>query len=1013
MHDSLFTPASFFLLRTPIWPIEKFESIFVQDNEIESLIHLYDTNEQLREAIAIASPSLHDSLQKRAGKDLRQMATSLSHYITRMATRATPFGLFASVSIGYWGQTTDVAFDSSLLRKRARCDMEWIYSLVQKLYQNENLFISLSVRTNPLAQLSGERYCLTYARHIEKGFSPKLFSIRATKLTRYILAFAREPIEISSLWQKIQKNIPSLEQEKTLNVIRELLSQQFLLPGILPSLLDVAPFESLLDYLSPFLNIEHVAGEITAYNQLRPGRGEIALEKLQKKMSMIVSSKAYLQVDTAYDKSATLSKCIAAELEKTLNLLWKVSVVQSKQSPLAAYHTKFIEKYGVNRTVPLLELLDEEKGLGTFENNFSAFSTSLSSDFALQWERWLNRQWQECIYQRKKEWVLSEEALDQFLVLAKQKLPDPQEAIPSLDVFCKIFADSKEHIDKGKFLLMFLETTYEGGSVLGRFLDILGEDTKTKLSEFFCLEEQLELRALFVELSYWPVSVRSANVAIQPCLRSYRLDIEAKQWQHGSLSLQDIYVGANYSRFYMTLKEGGHEIITRTGNLFNILYAPLPIKFMRYVTLSRFRLLSPFSWGDIYETAVFLPRVRFHKTILSPAQWNVDARSFVNESLEKITSLFISWADQWDLPERFLLAREDQQLLLDRRHPAHLHEIVSKLKKGESLRLIEHVSDAWIKGEEGHHMCEICVPFLKNPVHASKEKKVDLPPYYSIASEDRYKLPGSEWLFVKLYLTEEKTDEFLVRHLYPFTELLHGQAKIMQWFVVRYRDPDSHVRFRIKLSNFEKSSETLPFLEKAMKQWREMGLLRDIAFTIYEREVERYGGLLLIEAAETIFYQDTLATISLLQAILTKQIRCHESILHTLCVIRFLSDFGLNGEEMLAILNDQEGQSELKDFRIHKNQLITFVKAMDKNNEGSNQPEIIALRTASRWRFQAMQDFGNQAQNLDKEKLYAIYSSLLHMHCNRLGCLGKAEKRARLYARQALLHMKHLLLSSL
>jgi thiopeptide-type bacteriocin biosynthesis protein len=1008
MLDPLFIPASFFLLRTPVWPKEKAEPFLVEGSEIESLIHLYDANEQLREAIAIASPSLRDSLQKRAGKNLRQEAESLSHYVTRMATRATPFGLFACVSTGFWGESTNLFFNHFLLRKRARCDMEWIYSLVQKVYQNENIFTSLSVRTNPLAQLEAERYVLTYIRHLEKGPSPKVYSIRATKLTRYILAFAREPIEIGSLWEKIRKNIPTLEQEKTLQVIKELLSQQFLLPGILPSLLDISPFENLLEHLSPFINIKHIANEIRDYNQLCPGKGEIALEKLQKNMSAIVSSKTYLQVDTSYEKCGTLSKCVANELEKVLDLLWKVSAIRSKPSSLTAYHAKFIEKYGTDRTVPLRELLDEEKGLGTFENNSTAASMPLSSKFTLEWERWLNQKWQECIHERKKEWVLDEELFSQFLASSKQKLPNPQEFIPSLDVFFKIFADSKESIDEGKFLLMLSETTSEGGSVMGRFLDVLGEETQTKLSEFFRLEEQLEPHAVFVELSYWPTSVRSANVATQPCLRRYRLDIEAKLWQQESLSLEDIYVGATDSRLYLTLKEGGHEIITRTGNLFNNFYAPLPIKFMRHVTLSRFQSLSSFNWGNIQETALFLPRVRFQKTILSPAQWNLEARPFVNEPPEKIISLFTSWASKWDLPERFLMVHEDLQLLLNRQKPAHLDEIARKLKRGESLRLMEYIENGWIKGQEGHHFSEICVPFIKNPLYASKAKAINPPPYHYIDHEERFKLPGSEWLFIKFYLNAEKIDRFLVQHLHPFAEQLRSEAKEMQWFVVRYHDPDSHVRFRIRLSSPEIYSEILPLLEKSMKQWMTMGLLKDITFANYEREIERYGGPLLIEAAEAVFFSDTLATVSILQSLLTKQIRCDEPVLYTLCVLSFLKDCGLNWGEMLAILNEKEDQSELQGFRKHKSQLIKLVCALEQNSPAYDQPEITVLETASRWRSQEIQSFYMQSQGLETEKLYRIYDNMLHMHCNRLGCIGNKENRARLYARQILLHMKHL-----
>lgn len=978
MTEKVFVPAYFFLLRIPAWPI---------GNSLNSPLDIYSGSEQLREAIAIASPTLYAALKNRASKNLNQEAKSLSHYISRMMVRPTPFGLFSSVSTAKWGETTNIYFDDRFLRKRTRLDMEWVYLLIQKIYQEETNFLLLPVRSNPLLKLSGERYHLDYLRHLGKESDSQNKSIRGTPLIQLILDHAKTSISVNQLWLKLQADFPILEQDKTLAVIRQLFSQQFLLPCLLPSLLSSSTYESLAFH---FPEIRLIFEEMKNYNELPPGKGEEALEKLQGKMASIISNKNYLQVDMAYEgKNLELSKQIVEELEKALNLLWKMACIKKKPTELAAYHSKFLEKYGEYRTVPLLEMLDEEKGLGTLFENPIPSSTN-------EWEKWLYQQWQECIFDRKKEWVLTEESIDPFL-----KTVDPKEAPLSLDLFCKVFADSHQNIDLGKFLLVLGDITKEGGSVFGRFLDLLGSDTQAKLAEFFTLEERLEEKSLFVELSYLPSAVRSGNVVMHSCLRSNRLDIEADRGQEGALSLEDIYVGATPSKFYLTDKESKFSIVTRANHLFNSFYDPSPLKFMRAVTHSQSLAIPHFSWGAFQEAAVYLPRVRFGKTVLAQATWNVDPKPYMKETLEKNRASFNSWADKWDLPLCFFMVQGDQHLLLDRGNPNHIDEVLTKLKKGESLKFIEKMEGAWIRGNGGNHFCEISVPFVKNKIYAREEKPLSVASY-SPLTENREKFPGSDWLYLKLYMSDEKMNEFLVGYLYDFIEGFRQEGTIKEWFYVRYRDPEPHLRLRIHALSFEMICRVLFALEDQLKLWTHLGWIRDVSIGKYEKEIERYGGPSLIEAAETVFFQDAISALHIIHSSLTKQVQCEAVVLHTISIINFLRSFGKDLHQMLSFLNQSaKDESELKGFRQYKSQLIILIKGLEQEN--CEIPEIQVMSVAFQVRSESVQNFCQLATHLEQEQFDSLLESLLHMHCNRLGCLGKGETKAKLYARQALL----------
>src|SRR3569833_1407916 len=88
----------------------------------------------VREAIAVSSPSLTHTLDAlEAGrpvdpKKLRRAVVSVSRYVLRMATRATPFGVMAGVSEAHFDHAAKVKFGDDH-RKSARPDVGWLHVL--------------------------------------------------------------------------------------------------------------------------------------------------------------------------------------------------------------------------------------------------------------------------------------------------------------------------------------------------------------------------------------------------------------------------------------------------------------------------------------------------------------------------------------------------------------------------------------------------------------------------------------------------------------------------------------------------------------------------------------------------------------------------------------------------------------------------------------------------------------------------------------------------------------------
>lgn len=984
MSEPLFLPAPFFFLRSPRWAIEDWQKILENPGWMEGVFSLYESDPFFQEAIAIASPSLHWILQKKE-KRKESTAISLLNYALRMATRSIPFGLFSFVAYGSWGQNTEIFFNLDKVSKRIRPDMAWIYAFVQTLYQEQDSFSHLEVHTNPLIRITAERVFLDYALQAEKKDPEpsKIFSIRATRLVKETLLLAKKPIALGRLCDELLAQIDTLEREKVFAVIRNLFSQQFLVPSILPSLLSFSPFQDLIASLPTSSALTQIAKEMN--------KPTTVLE-LQKMMKAQAPAKTFLQIESVYrDAPLKLHKNIGEELASAAKVLWKISPAKALPSSLQVYHGKFLEKYGTHRTVPLLEMLSEEKGLGSFENIPPI--PRQPSPFTVEWEKWLHRKWQECLQTETHEILFSEEIVDQLYAVAKQTPHDPRDALLSTDLFCKVIAENTERIDRGHFQLLFVQPTWQGGNSIGRFVDLFDERFQKQFRQYLQGEEDLEKKVLFVETSYWPHLLQSANVAVNPCFRKHRLDLQNPKGN--SFSLEDIYVGATIERFYLTLKEGKSEILIRTGSLLNPLYAPTPIQFIREVSQAKYQLIQPFSWGYLKNDAIYLPRVRCGKTIFSPAQWKLDASLFKKMPKDEIPSKFNLWADQWNLPRRCFLVRSDQQLLIDRCHPAHLQEISIKLKKGESLQFTEEIGNPWAQSERGHHLCEIVVPFLKNPAYGSQNA---LKPahYLSTPIEERVKLLGSEWVYFKLYQEEEGINRFLIRHLSAFAEKMHLEKKIIGWFFIRYQDPERHLRVRMRMTERKLLSELIFALNEIAKEWLSAGLIKEILFANYERELERYGGPDLIEAAEYLFCRDSLSIVYLLKCFPNKTLP--GPILHTMSLIGFLKGFGLKSSEMLDILSS-ENRSELKGFREHRQRLVTLTEALEENVPNE---EIEPFLQACEMRKKAQDYFCFLLKDFPVTTKSTILNSMLHMHCNRLGCTIPDELRARLYALRTL-----------
>lgn len=969
--EPLFIPASFFLVRVPFLPID----IFFERQERDMQI-FYENHPLFQEAIALASPLLWEAAEKKREKGT---SSSLFKYFSRMTSRATPFGLFSFVACGLSAEKMQGWIDLEKVKKRARPDMEWLQTIIEKICQDEKVFLELPVQHNPLLATQGDRFFINYFVHNQ---DQKSASLKKNPLIEAIFCLTEKSITIKKLIEHLLVLMPSLVPEKVQEVIKKVLKEQFLWFSLTPSLISVSPFKEFLTKIPTTYgeSLSLIQEKIEEYTMTAPGFGQDKLLSLGEQMKNFGTASVYLQVDTALPYSEiTLAKPLLEDVAKAADILWYLG---ERDETNKQYFERFVNKYGMERLVPVLELLDEVRGLG--EPKVS-FQEQTKNDPVRNWQ---SQVLADCLWEHKLEITITEELIKEWKVK-----PELHKVPPSMDLFFEL-ANHEPNSTCSEIIITGI--ALQGGSTFGRFLDMFDSKVHKKLEEFYAQEEFNNEDVTFVESSYLPPKSKGQNVAINPHFRKEIIDLSP--CGYSTLSLREIYVGAKQNRLYLSSQHGNIEYYVTASNVLNALSAPVPLRFLRDVSKSKYRSCRLWDWGE-FNLMPFLPRVRFNNIILSLAHWNVDLKkigALPTDSISQIIEKFNLWGQRYEMPRYIFIREMDNKLLIDRSREEDLKIIGSYLKKKIPIVLMEKYlphSSTFLKSSLGNHHAEYVLPLLKHARHSLKKPKkiITKRVVESIPTKLRFYLPGSEWLFVKFYLSQETEKLFLIQHLYPSLERLQTDRLINHSFFIRFSENNRpHVRVRYHGKEEMITTNLLPRIRDWSYHLIQEGIIQEMEFCSYEREVERYGGSKLIGLMEEFFCVDSQIVFEFL--LKEKEIHLPLHVIAASSILDLLNGMHLTLEEQNIFFHEtsieKTALSGFKDWR----KKVLFSPPLIQEILCKRQIALTKVR-------QAIDCFSHELTSSP----FSILSSIIHMHCNRLmGTDPKAEAKARAFAGYAI-----------
>ena len=283
-----------------------------------------------------------------------------------------------------------------------------------------------------------------------------------------------------------------------------------------------------------------------------------------------------------------------------------------------------------------------------------------------------------------------------------------------------------------------------------------------------------------------------------------------------------------------------------------------------------------------------------------------------------------------------------------------------------------------LEGAGGTFVTELVVSLVRN---ASARHAVQLPQSEFVPSRaSRLKAPGSDWLYLKLYVPPSLQDDLVRGPLREFARAALQDGLADRWFFIRYADPEPHLRLRFHGTPAVLWQRLLGNVLAWSQGLVDSDLVSRFSLETYDREIERYGGEDAVDAAETLFYADSEAVAGALGELSRSSLRREELAVRGLDAL--LASLGCSRARRRTLLLAGAARQEAGPVYRERRDIILSALGDPRNAASAT---IAAV--------------GNELEHLHlHERLTvapdAIYRSFAHMHCNRLGLNAEAERLA-------------------
>lgn len=997
-----------FMIRYPKFSCDN----LITTENIDEFLIMASENRKFMEQLLVASEStykmLNDCISGNVillkSKNKFKIFETVYKYWNRSHIRTTPFGLFSKVNIGSFGNKNDLEINPDLDEKSITIDTEWLLKFI-KLIEND-MKDKLHYTLNNAAYILGDRVYLMYCLN-EKNIERK--NIRFTNVYSIIENSCRGEFKtLHSITNILLKDYGVEHFDNIKHYLDNLIDNEFLVSELYFSLMDNNPLKRIMEIISirdkdnvHVKYILNIIDKMELYKSTEIGFGEKILLEIIRTMKEKVECSNYIQVDCFSDDSITLNKKSKYEIEEFISFLMYISS-KDRFSYTDHYKDKFIEKYGVSQEVSLLEMFD--KGIG-IEAPYGYNNPQNEVDDHVETLMITDEEENELInmYEKavKSDTDIDLSCLEYSIDYDKFKLSN---ATKSLELYFSLTQENKEI----SLNLSGVIGSKMAGKSFGRFAHMNGRFAELLLEINNKNEEYEERNTEICEITLLSDISNHSNVmrtinTFEKELSLYTTNSKAK---NNNVFLKNIYVGIENNKFYFRNIDTGKRIVFRMTNMYNLEMISNELRFLLEASDISYDW-HIFAWNNTYRKFNYIPKIKYKNIIIAPKQWKIQLEEFGNVtklSDVKFSSLLKEYFKENKIPYRFYFCEQDNKILLDLYNENDALIFTNELKK--NYRKFKHDYYALIKdvengedvilSEDNSYKSEIVVPLFK----IEKEKSDNLSINESSIRESlvsRSLLPFEDLLYYKIYIKNERQNEFISDYL----DDIVGEN---QYFYMRYADPKPHIRIRL----FGKAEDLFRMYInniEVFKNLMDSAIISNVQLETYDREVERYGGLELLEIVEELFFIDSKIMQNLIILYRNKELNLELEDISVISNFYYLKCFMESYDEMLIFL-ESLGINKTSPTSNIKNKNKMYIEILSKN-ESSDLVKIKEFLVNRDIYIQKVIDYFNN-HNFSTIKRLKIIDSIIHLSNNRLiGIDREKEKHILEVIRTIVLAFKH------
>ncbi|MGH3832652.1 MAG: lantibiotic dehydratase, partial [Pseudonocardiaceae bacterium] len=847
----------------------------------------------------------------------------------------------------------------------------WLTAVCTQLLEDPDALSLLTLTASNLITRRGRR--LEHEQQAEAGGTgPHRVTVRATDATMLILRTCRAGATIDQVITEVLRRWSTVPESVVRATVLGLVRCGFLLSDLLPEDLGDDPLGYLLGRLpaaSPvrkkLASLRRLLADADRSSPGDPSRlaALIAARDLADEISL---QDRPLTVDVVADAHLVLPTALADQAAHAAGVLWRIG---RGRGPLTSYHDRFLDRYGSRRFVPLLDATDPAIGLG-IDTDVSDTDAApqppgrtavLASLFA------------QCTAGGGTEVVLDAGTI---AALARDQVAEPPPRTAEIHV--RVLAATQQDLVVTRLHLAVCPGggSQDAGSSQGRFAGLLPGT----------LSDLGEPSTLLAELVVRPRVPEGAALAPQTGFAPWRIPMGVPV-RDGDLVLNDLLLISNGNRLILWSASQDRQVVPVLYSRLAPRLLPPLARFLQLLGHTGCRPWRGWSWGPLADLP-FQPRVRYERTVLSPARWVLppDLTGAVHDRTAWHEALH-AWRTAATPPPPDIVVTEDA----DRRLPLDLRrlddrELLRRYVRRGVLAVAEQPGgpdavQAVVSGPTGGHVLELVVPLARRtpvtgPAHPAAA------PVRTVGAGRH--LPGGPWLSLAVSGPAHCHDQIL-------SELAAAAAELAEhfdtWFWLRYADTmhGPHIRARFHGHPTALGGFVLPALSAWCSEMIRQRLSGGFTVEPYDQEIERYGGPDAIHAAEQVFAVDSHLVLKALATTTDPGQRLVIAALSAATIARTVADgdrASLRGHHL-----DRAARQRVVALRPR-------VRSTRSQND-TNSP--IPSLADSVWtaRQEALVSYRN---TLIPAHRPSCASALIHMHANRLLGSADAERIARALA---------------